>query len=149
MIMKRPIAAIAYALLGVVAAGAPLLYFAKSPSPEAEKSANHEPEEAVVPTPVLVRCTDGPKEICISRAGKELLRLTPDRSGTWCGALLLPDISPGAVVELEVQARWTNTLPANRSITMEIMPPRLRTASDTQWTDTGAGELHAIFIFRW
>ena len=149
MIMKHPIVAIGYVLLGVIAAGAPLLYFAKSPAPEAGKETTPAAEAAMVSTPVLVRCTDEPEEICIRRAGKDLLRLTPDRNGTWCGVLPLPDVSPGSVVELEVQARWTNMLPANRAITIEIMPPRLRAASDTQWTDTGAGELHAIFIFRW
>ncbi len=149
MIMKHPIAAIGYALLGVVAAGAPLLYFAKLPAPEAGKETSPAAEAAMVSTPVLVRCTEGAEEIRIRREGREILRLTPDRDGMWCGSLPLPDVSPGSVVELEVQTRWTNALPANRAITIEIMPLGRRAVSDTQWTDTGAGELHAIFIFRW
>ncbi len=149
MIMKHPIAAIGYALLGVVAAGAPLLYFAKLPAPEAGKETTPAAEAAMVSTPVLVRSTEGAEEICIRREGREILRLTPDCNGMWCGTLPLPDVSPGTVVELEVQTRWTNALPANKAITIEIMPPGRRAVSDTQWTDTGAGELHAIFIFRW
>ena len=149
MTMNHPIAVIGYTLLGVMAAGAPLIYFAKGPTPEAEQKPTDVPREITAPTPVLVRDADQPVEICIRRTGKELLRLKPDRSGTWYGTLSLPVISPGRTLELEVQTRWPGAPTTNQAVTLEIMPAGLRTSADTQWSHSGESELHTTFIFRW
>ncbi len=146
--MKHPLVAIGYTLLGALAAGVPLVYFAKGPTPRTFQKPVFASKETSVPTPVLVRYTNEPTKICIRHMGKELLKLKPNCQGTWYGTLSLPTISAGKTLELEVQAQWPDP-PANQAITIEMMPDGLRTSTDTQWNHGKANELHTIFTFQW
>lgn len=146
--MKKPLKTLAYCALGIVIAGLPLIFFnvRSDPAREVNPAAA---EEIRVMAPILVRYTNAPAEIRILRTGDEILRLQPNCSGQWYGALPLPPIHPGSVLELEVQARWAHPPTARQVITLQLFPPGLPTATDTQWTDTPANELHSIFLFRW
>ncbi len=146
--MNKPIKALIYCLLGIVAAGLPLAFFA-APTKLRQEPATVATEATTNVIPVLIRYTDEPVEVKLLYLGKEILSLKPDRSGKWYGALALPSVRRGSVLELEVRAMWPDPLLSNQAITVQLLPPGLPASSDTQWTDTGVGELHATFLFRW
>lgn len=153
--MKSPLATTLCCLLGILAAGVPLVFFStarlgqpgSSPFASATEQGSDEQQQEV---PVLIRYTDNPVKISISRMGRELCVINaPSPSGQWQGKLLLPRVAPGSVLELEIEALWPDPLIANQAITVELAPDALPAARDTAWADTGVGELHTLFIFRW
>ena len=146
-----PLFKIACCLLGIVAAGVPLVHFTSSSSPPPPLSAAPGAEElALHEVPVLLRYTGSPAEIIIRLMGDELCRCAPSgASGVWQGKLRLPVAAPGSALELEIEASWPQPLAASQAITLELSPPRHPAASDTQWAEPGDDNLHAIFTFQW
>lgn len=144
--IRSPLFKIICCLLGIVAAGVPLVHFtaARAVAP-AEKRAE---EERLHEVPVLLRYTGTPTEIIIRMMGAELCRCAP-ASDVWQGKLLLPMVAPGSAIELEIEAAWPQPLTASQAVTLELTPAGLPAARDTQWTEAGDDNLHAIFTFQW
>lgn len=143
--MISPLTRILLCLLGIAAAGLPLLCFtAPSAGPElpAAPPVAEQPGAAV---PVVLHCTGSPQYVRLWLQGQLLCELSP-QAGVWQGELPLPS-SP--LIELEVQAAWPVAAGA-QAITIEISPPGLPARQDTQWAlPPAAHELHSIFSFSW
>ena len=144
--MISPLAKIALCLLGIAAAGLPLVYFtAPAGKPALPAPAASACEPGKVATPVVLRCSGSPQYVRLWLQGQLLCELTP-QAGVWQGELPLPS-SP--LIELEVQAAWPVAAGA-QAITIEISPPSLPARQDTQWAlPPAAHELHSIFSFSW
>ena len=139
---------LACCLLGIAAAGAPLLWFTQPGAPEPQASAAPRQREAVE-VDALVRWSAAPSVIRISHEGAEVCTLAPDGSAAqWSGKLLLPAPAVGEL-ELEVEAEWPGAPAEAQAITLELLPPKLPARRDTQWADPGERMMHQLFIFPW
>lgn len=148
--MIAPLARIACCLLGIAAAGAPLVYFTSAPEPQAVAAPAAEAAASLAELPTLLRYTDAPAEICLRHEGRELCRISPEgEGGKWRGKLLLPVPAEGEELELEVEAEWTAPRVPSQAITLELTPAQLPARSDTQWSDPGGKTLHSIYTFKW
>lgn len=147
--MKSPLVTLACCVAGIVAAGLPLVWFTAAPAP-AVSAAPVQPR-AGVSAALLVRYTDAMGELVIRHEGSELCRIVPpDASGYWMGQVHLPVApAPGMVLELEVETAWPAARVPTQAVTLELEPPQLPAACDTQWTEPDENYLHSIFTFRW
>lgn len=170
--MKSPLFALVCCLLALAAAAIPLGRFilpADSPPDDARSSsfsstlstqAGNAPLPSTasevstsasqqVEAPALVRYTGEPLEITLSLAGRELARFSPEAPGSRQIKLLLPPLSAGSSVELEVRAVWSGTSGSAHVITVELSPPSLPSVADTHWANPGESEIHEIYYFHW
>lgn len=145
-----PLVRITCCLLGIAAAGVPLIFFTlpqDTPAPALEPAA--EPA-ACAPVPALLRYTGAPSQIIIRHEGAELCRISPQEGeASWQGTLLLPPMDAGASLELELECLWSPAVDSAQAVTLELTPPHLPSARDTQWADSAQEPLHSIFSFQW
>lgn len=148
-----PIVKIIVCLVGILVAGAPLAVFTapRAALPAAASPGVEAPAVQVVEVPALVRYAEPPRELCILHEGRELCRLTPPESGCrWSCVLRLPLPEPGQESELEVRVVWAaQGAPRARALTLELSPPGLPAARDTQWAAPGEDDWRSIFTFKW
>lgn len=147
--MISPLARMLCCLLGIAAAGTPLVVFTKA-RPAAAPVATPQAAVATVAVEAMLRYTGDPVEICILHEGKLLSRLQPAAAeGRWYGRLDLPQPAAGDVLELEVQVVWPEPRPEGGAVTLELTPPHLPAVGDTHWAEPGEALLHNIFLYRW
>lgn len=148
--MRSPLIKFICCLLGVAAAGVPLVVFTNR-SPQAAKPAQADlSEQGIIEVPALVRYSARPTEISIRHEGRLLCKFTPAAAGgSWQGKFQLPPLAVQSSLELEVEAAWLDAHSPAQAITIELTPPGLPSAKDTQWTDEGMEVLHDVFIFQW
>ena len=151
-------------LLGLAAAGAPLVWLT---APQPETAAQQALPQTAESEPMLItlRCSGTPQELSIRHEGRCLCHVLL-RNGVLTGAgehevhtdaaagavqarLPLPRPQPGATLELELQAHRPQNTPGAQAATIELTPDKLPTRSDTRWAPPGSCELHDIFTFTW
>lgn len=150
--MISPLAKLCCCILGVIAAGVPLVYFTAAPAAprEAAAAADAQPLTRTSEVPAELRFTGAPLKIRISCGGRLLRELRPDAAaGRWQGKLELPRPEPGAELELELEAEWPAPRDFAQAVMLELSPARLPAARDTQWTEPGEELMHAVFLFQW
>lgn len=128
-------------LLGVLAAGAPLLWLTRSP----EGTAVQVSAETAVAEPVYatLRVTGTPSRMSLYLHGKLLAEVADELP--WEGDVLLP-VGVSAV-EIEVDAAWPS--PGEQAVTLTLEPTGQEARSCTRWADAASGKMHDVFHFVW
>lgn len=146
--MISPLAQTLLSLLGLAAAGIPLLYFT-APPPGAEPAPHpaSAPAAASAAVPATLRCSGQVLRVRLWQQGQLLCELSP-RGGYWQGEL---ELSPAPCIEIEAEATWAPSPAAGaEALSIELSPPGLPTRQDTQWAQPPAAhQLHTIFTFTW
>lgn len=139
---------IACCVLGIVAAGAPLLWFTQANAPAPRPPAAIRQGE-MIEVAALVRWSAAPSVIRIRREGAEVCAIAPSGAAQWSGRLQLPAPAAGEL-ELEVEAEWpTASGDGAQAISLELLPPKQPALRDTQWTEPGERMMHQLFIYPW
>lgn len=143
--MMSPLRQTLCCVLGLAAAGVPLLHFTApaTPAPAAASAAAAAAERVAVPA--ALRCSGRPLRVRVWQQGKPVGELLPQQ-GCWQGTL---ELCPASLIELEVEASWEPAATAE-ALTLELTPPGLPSRQDTQWAlPPDSHELHSIFTFSW
>lgn len=151
--MLSPLVKTLCCLLGLAAAGAPLLWLTAPPAVEPPPAQAAESEaEAMLLT---LRCSGRPQALIIRHEGCTLCDMPMGSAEMQPGAeayrtqLKLPRPAPGSALELELQITWPEDAQGPQAATLELTPRKLPTRSDTRWTPPGSHVLHDIFSFTW
>lgn len=133
-------------LLGLAAAGIPLVYFTTpGEAPPAAAAAPAADERAAVPAAVW--CSGRPLLVQLRSCGELLCELSPQQ-GCWQGELELP--AAAELIELEAEVSWAPGAEGPAAITIELTPPGRPARQDTQWAlPPENSRLHSIFTFSW
>lgn len=146
-------------LLGVAAAGVPLLWLTRpAPLPAvATEQAGTAPAGGTGPRPELVpvyarvQFTGSPEMLRLSVQGKLQAELSGEAAGgtlpepgVWETELMLP--LPLNSLELEVQAQWKDEEP--QAVTVTVEPPRQPARKETLWSAPG-GVLYDFCALVW
>lgn len=147
--MMSPRIKIVCCLLGIAAAGVPLVLFTGVRGEESRVAPSLR-ETAQAAAPAVLRCSGEPRRVCIYHEGKLLSELPmPLPGGEWRGELMLPQLQAGATLELEIKGLWNDDGGGAQAITLELAPDKLPTRRETQWTEPGGAVLHNIYTYTW
>ncbi|MBR4107444.1 MAG: hypothetical protein IKK45_01990 [Akkermansia sp.] len=143
-----PLKTIVLTLLGVLAAGLPLLRLT-------EESTQHFPREISSAEEMLpagtyytsIHYTGTLQELKIHHQGKLIATLPPDAESPWETEISLPN-TPS--LELEILARWSKPDCEQTQAVGVVLEPEGREAQEkTLWNTPHSPELHNICTFSW
>lgn len=140
------------ALLGVIAAGLPLLWLTRpAPRPSRAEAVTPQVQQspALVAVYTRVQYSGSPQVMRLSCGGELMAEWSTDGSsaepGVWEPALKLP--LPLQQLDLELEALWADA-DAPQAVTVTVEPERQPSRSETRWSLPG-GMMYDTFSFTW
>lgn len=133
-------------LVGVVAAGLPLIWLTgNSPRPAAAVQVETPQEQRTVIVPATIRFTGEPVSIRIRHKGEELACMQTAEISPWMPDLTLPE--DDKELELEVEAVWPEGTVTEQALSVTLEPDGLPAAEQTHWSTGGTNTLHSLYTF--
>ena len=141
----RPAFTFSLALLGVLLAGAPLLYLTAEP-PRREVQVDPALEKpSTTLTYAEVQFTGKPTACTLRYEGNDVATMPEGAESPWKIALQLPNCKR---IELEAEILWPEGS-AENAVSVTLTPAQQNSSTDTRWTGPDGSLLHDLFIFSW
>ncbi len=134
-------------LVGVLLAGAPLVYLTMAP----HGSDTLEQETPQQPTPPLrtfltLRYTGIPHSATLRHEDEVIAEVSPATASPYECFIHLPADTTSADIEVEIH--WSADSPEN-AVTLTLEPQGRPSRTETQWTGSNGSLLHSIFSLTW
>lgn len=131
-------------LIGVIAAGLPLLWLTAPPPVIEHAAGDHEKIRENVSTHATLHFNAAPTQLTLWREGREIADFSSPIS-----PLVLPLMLPAddGAAEIEIRIIWNDDSSGQNGATLILEPDGRERRSNTVWTE--GNELHDVFYFQW